>query len=204
MIERLVAALSGRTVDYAGLQALAADLVRENDRLRLEVAKLRAENRQLRRRLRDRELARLRRAEADCALLGALHFAQLPTTRTAAAEYGISRRAWMAANGLLSLAQVRLNDGHWRDVGMEDFEAALRGAVGLVEARGLAVWTSRMVRNGYAGEHKTKPRLSPSDRHAQSNAQGHASGAYRDRQSRFTISAPSGEKVGEWSTKSLA
>lgn len=198
MIERIVAAL-GRTGDATDLRALAADLVRQNDALRLENAKLKAENRQLRRRLHDRELARLRRAEADCAMLGAMHFAQLPTTRVAASEYGISRRAWIAANALLELASVRHRDGHWRDVDMATFEDRLRGAVGIVEREGLTAWTSRMVRNGYAGRHVTNPR--PTSRgHAQSNAQGHANGAKRDLQSGVPISAPSGEVVGVWST----
>ncbi len=196
MIERLVAAL-GRPSSPTDLQALCADLVRQNDALRLENAKLRAENRQLRRRLHDRELARLRRAESDCLLLGALHYGGLQTTARAAADYGISKRSWIAACGLLNLAHVRLNDGRWRDLPMEEYEAALRASVALVEREGLQVWAGRMAKNGSRGLHVTNPR--PSERHAQNRAPHHATSAKRDAlSSDFAISEPSGEVVGQW------
>lgn len=198
MIERIVAALKGPQAGEK-LRALCADLVRENDRLRLENARLKAENRQLRRRLHDRELARLRRAEADCALLGALHYAGLQTTARAANDYGISKRAWIAACGLLNLAHVRMSDGRWRDIPLAEYEERLRTAVALVECEGMPVWAGRMAKNGSRGLHRTNPR--PSERHAPNRAPQHAASKMRDAPSGFAISAPTGEKVGEWSTK---
>lgn len=198
MIERIVAAL-GRTSSPVDLRTLCSDLVRENDALRLENAKLKAENRQLRRRLHDRELARLRRAEADCALLGALHFGGLPTTATSAGDYGISKRSWIAACGLLNLARIRMSDGKWRDVSMQEYEERLRATVGCIEREGLSIWTAKMAKNGSSGLHRTNPR--PSERHAQNRAPNHATSAKRDvLSSDFVISEPSGEVVGTWHT----
>jgi hypothetical protein len=175
MLEKIVAGLGGKQ-DYARLQALCADLVTQNDALRLKVAQLQAENRQLRRRLADRELRQLRKAEADAALIGGLLFAQMPTTRAACLDYGISRRRWTWAMALLQIGLVRRHDGGWRDVSMETFESALRGAVGIVERDGLQALVDRMPRNGYSGEHKTRRqgRAVSADSHAASHAQSHA------------------------------
>jgi len=200
MLERIVAAL-GRSSSAVDLQALCADLVRENDALRLENAKLKAENRQLRRRLHDRELARLRRAESDCAMLGALHYAGLQTTAKAAADYGISKRAWIAACGLLNLAHIRMKDGRWRDIPLEEYEAALRATVALVEREGLTIWTARMAKNGSRGLHVTNPR--PSERHAHNRAPNHAQSAMRDAPSGVPIAPVSGEVVGLWSVERI-
>ena len=198
MIERLVQAISGHTKP-TDLRALAAQLVAENDALRLENAKLRAENRNLRRRLHDRELARLRRAEADCAMLGALHYAGLSTTATSAANYGISKRAWIAANGLLSLARVRMEGGRWRDVTMQEYEDHLRSAVAVVEREGAQVWALHMAKNGSRGLHVTNPRAS--EHHARERAQSNATRAKRDATGGgFAISAASGVVVGTWNS----
>lgn len=177
MLERIVASIGRK--DIAQIQALCAELVKANDALRLENAKLRAENRELRRRLAERELSTLRRAEADAGLIGGLLFAQVPTTRAACLEYGISRRRWAWAMALLRVAQVRRHDGGWRDVSMDSFEASLRGAVGIVERDGVQVLTDRMPRNGYSGEHRTHPR-NPAARHAPSHAASHANQPKRD------------------------
>src|SRR5262245_61658151 len=79
------------------------------DRLRLENATLRAENRQMRRRLADAELRLLQRAEADALLLGGLYFAGLPTSRRACADVGIGARRWRRAIALLMVG--RAHDG---------------------------------------------------------------------------------------------
>lgn len=136
---------------------LAARLVAENDALRVEVAKLRIENRALRRRLADRDLATVRRAHADALFVGGLAFAQLPTSRAACLDYGLSRRRWAWAVALLQAAHVRTQGGTWADVSVEGFEAALRAAVGRVEADGVGVIAARMGRNGYGGRHVTHP-----------------------------------------------
>lgn len=138
--------------------ALCSQLVAETDALRLEVAKLRAENRSLRRRLADRELATVRRAEADALFVGALAYAQLPTSRRACQAYGLSRRRWAWAVALLRAAHVVTHDGEWLGVSVDGFEAALRAAVGRCEAGGVEVIASHLGRNGYGGRHKTHPR----------------------------------------------
>lgn len=189
MLERIVASLGGKH-DIERLQALCAQLVRDNDKLRLENAKLRAENRDLRRRLAERELTQLRRAEADAALIGGLLFAQLPTTRDACMEYGISRRRWAWAMALLKVALVRRHDGGWRDVDMAEFESRLRGAVGIVERDGLQTLVDRMPRNGWSGEHRTNPRRgrgATPQSHAESHAPSHASVPGRDQYTSSTV-----------------
>lgn len=168
MIERVLAALNSpqRGED---LTALCASLVAENDALRLENARLRTENRHLRRRLKDRDLAIVRRAEADSLLIGALHFGQLSTSRSSCLAYGVSRRRWAWAMGLLAIARVRHRDGHWRECDMQTYEEQLRGAVAIVERKGVGALQAEMPKNGYSGRHVTRPRI-PSHGHAQGHA----------------------------------
>ena len=159
MLRELLNAHSrGRSVEE--LHALAARLVAENDALRLENARLRAENRRLRRQLHDRELRLLRRAEADAVLLGALHFAHLPTSSGAALEVGISRRRWHWARALLKLSDLH-NGGHgtFTVTDPEDFEMLLARGVTRVERDGLQAMRLQLVQNGYAGRHLS-PRTS--------------------------------------------
>ena len=72
LIDGLCERFSG---DYQRMAVALDQALAEIDRLRLEVANLRSENRELRRMLQDHELRMLRRAERDALLLGALHFA---------------------------------------------------------------------------------------------------------------------------------
>ena len=69
---------------YEDIEALCTQLIAENDALRLENAKLLAENRNLRRRLADADLRLLRRAQVDASMLVLMHLACSPTSRTSA------------------------------------------------------------------------------------------------------------------------
>ena len=107
-----------------------------------ENAKLRQENRQLRRRLRDGELPVLRSAVADALLLGALHFAGQYTSRRAVAGI-MSEHRWWQARALLLLARV--HDGQRITVGTpEEFERAVDVARQRVEREGLVVLRVRL------------------------------------------------------------
>lgn len=163
----------GRSV--AELTALAAELVAENDRLRLEVAKLQKENRYLRRVLGDKELRTLRRAEVDAAMLGLLWFAGAPTSRAACVDAGISRRRWAWARALLQAADL-LHGGRMTVTEMGAFDQLLAAGVERVESEGLRVLTVRLPRNGTAGRKFGRP-----VGHANSHAHGHALRAKRDR-----------------------
>lgn len=147
---------AGRSL--AELQALCADLIAENDRLRLEVAKLRTENAHLRRRLQDRELRTVRRAQADALFVGMLRFAQLPTTRAACYDLGLSRRRWAWAMALLRVSGIRDGAGEWRDLDIDLFERAIVRGVERIEAAGVGMLAARLPKNGYSGEHRTRPR----------------------------------------------
>lgn len=138
------------------LEALCARLIAENDRLRLENVKLRTENRQLRRRLADADLRMLRRAQVDANLLVLAHLAYANTSRTAALEYGISRRRWAWARVLLKRAGCLTHTGGWVDYDIDGFEAALAGAVECVEMLGFDTLKLAAPRNGYSGLHRSR------------------------------------------------
>lgn len=166
--ELLHAHNQGRSV--AELTALAAELVQENDRLRLEVAKLQRENRNLRRRLHDRELRTLRRAEVDAALMGCLWLAGLPTSRRECEGMGISRRRWAWARALLQVAHIVDGDG-WAVDDAAAFDTRLGAGVRLVEAQGMTRLRGYMPRNGTPGrKFGRRP----------GHANGHATRAKRD------------------------
>ena len=141
---------------FAELEALCARLIAENDRLRLENVKLRTENRQLRRRLADADLRMLRRAQVDANLLVLMRLAYANTSRTAALDYGISRRRWAWARVLLKKAGCVDYRGGWVDLDIEGFEAALAGAVEIVEMLGFDTLKLAAPRNGYSGQHRRK------------------------------------------------
>lgn len=141
---------------YAELEALCARLIAENDRLRLENARLRVENRSLRRRLADGDLRLLRRAQVDANMLTLMHLACSPTSRAAALGYGISRRRWAWARGLLKKAGCLDYRGAWVDYDLDGFEQALSGAVECVEIVGFDTLRFAAGRNGYSGKHKSR------------------------------------------------
>lgn len=105
MIDRLIASLSAHN-DPIKLRSIIIEQRRLIERLHLANAQLRAENRQLRRRLADAELRIVRAAESDALLIGALYFAGLPTSRRACATVGISQWRWATAQGLLRVARI--------------------------------------------------------------------------------------------------
>lgn len=93
-----------------------------NPRERLELATLRAENRYLRKVVRDTPDGRiLRRTYQDARQFLVWRFSGLSISRSACAEMGISRRRWQWARAALMLARV--HDGH--DVIIHDFDDAL-------------------------------------------------------------------------------
>lgn len=143
--------------EYAELEALCARLIADNDRLRLENAKLQAENRRLRRRLADADLRLLRRAQIDANMLILMRLAYSPTSRSAALQYGISRRRWMWARALLKKAGCVDYRGEWVDYDLDGFENALAGAVECVEVVGVETLRFALPKNGYSGKHAAKP-----------------------------------------------
>ena len=144
MIDRLIGVLSEHN-DPAKLRTIIHEQRRLIQRLHLENAQLRAENRQLRRRLADAELRLVRQAETDALLLGALYFAGQATSRRAALACGVSERHWRRAVALLQVGRV--HDGQRITTeAPEDFERAVRLAVGRVERNGLDALRWRMPR----------------------------------------------------------
>lgn len=165
--ELLHAHKRGQTIEE--LRALAADLIAENDRLRLENMRLRKENRYLRHRLAEYEFRTLRRAEADAALIGCLWLAGLPTSRRECEAAGISRRRWNWARALLQVGNV-LDRRGWCVDDPAAFDARLATGVRLVESDGMARLRGYMPRDGYPGRKFPRP---------PGHARGHESGAIR-------------------------
>lgn len=155
MLGRLIDAWQrGRTLPQ--IEALTAQLIEENERLRLENAKLRQENRQLRRRLPDGEMRILRRAHADASLLTLAHLAGCMTSRNAAAYFGVSRRRWAWATTLLRKAGCMSRASGWVDYDAETHERMLGEAVGIVEMLGFDVLKLAAPRNGFSGQHRNR------------------------------------------------
>ena len=142
---------------YEDIEALCTQLIAENDALRLENAKLLAENRNLRRRLADAELRLLRRAQVDANMLTLMHLAGAYTSRSSALNYGISRRRWAWARALLKKSGCMDYAGEWMDRDIDGYERSLVGAVERVERLGVDLLKLGLPKNGYSGKHAPKP-----------------------------------------------
>jgi hypothetical protein len=142
MIDQVTQAIH-KIKDYSRLHAYTLQLWTQHERLQLENAQLRKENRYLRRRLKDAELKLLRRAAADAALMGALYFAGDATSRRAMQTLGMGEKRWTRACALLKLA--RIHDGR-RIVASEpgEFDTALTLAEQRVRRDGMAAIQHRL------------------------------------------------------------
>ena len=93
-----------------------------NEQLQIEIANLRAENRQLRRRLPDvRDMKRLRQAHRDAKAMLLRRFSGYSISRAECLQAGIPRRRWPWAIALLKCAGVYKSG----DVAIDDFNDAL-------------------------------------------------------------------------------
>ena len=96
---------------------------RQAERLRGEVANLRVENRQLRRRLPESvgDMRRLRQAHRDARAMVLHRFNGYSISRDNCLTLGISERRWMNARALLQVARVYGAS----DIVVEDFDTAI-------------------------------------------------------------------------------
>lgn len=134
LIDGLCERFSG---DYRRMAVALDQALAEIDRLRLENANLRAENRELRRRLQDHELRMLRRAQRDALLIGALHVAGLYTGKRACREVGITENRWSLARVLLRFGgALNKRTGRLKAETGAEFERAVSFAVRLIEIEG--------------------------------------------------------------------
>lgn len=136
------------------LEAAAATLIAENDRLRIERAALQKENRTLRRRLPNPELRIMRRARLDAELLIAAHLGGLPTSRRESVNLGISHRRWNWAAALLDLARIRHRTGAWRTDEADQLRLRLDLAAHKVEREGIGLLVSHASKWGYSGRRR--------------------------------------------------
>ena len=136
--------------DYRQMAIALDAALAEIDRLRLEVANLRTENRELRRMLQDYELRLLRRAERDALLLGALHFSGGFTSKRQAQSIGLGENRWTLARALLTFGgaiskrtkTVRVQTpGEW--------EAAVAAGVRLVASEGVFILKNASYRHNH-------------------------------------------------------
>lgn len=149
LIDGLCERFSG---DYQRMAVALDQALAEIDRLRLEVANLRSENRELRRMLQDHELRMLRRAERDALLLGALHFAGGYTSKRQVATIGVGENRWSLARVLLRFGGVLRKDGSYKVQTPGEWEAAVAFGVRVVAAEGCDL----LKRASY--RHKTRQR----------------------------------------------
>lgn len=136
------------------LESATANLIVENDRLRIERAALRKENRTLRRRLPQPEQRIVRRAVIDAEMLIAAHLGCLPTSRRESVALGISHRRWNWATALLEIAHVRDRTGEWRELDAETLRQRLDNAARRVEQQGIEQLTAHASKWGYSGRRR--------------------------------------------------
>ena len=100
------------------------------DHLAVELARLRAENAQLREALRvnGRYARRIGRARDNALLLGTWHCAFLETSRSACLGRGMAQRAWEGAVALLRLARCIDGRGRWKLHTLAEIDAAIQRA----------------------------------------------------------------------------
>ena len=99
------------------------DRQRQIERLTLQVADLRAENRQLRKRLPTStgDMKRLRQAHRDARAMLLHRFDGYSISRDNCLVLGISERRWVNARALLRVARVH----NGQDIVVDDFDAAM-------------------------------------------------------------------------------
>ena len=124
------------STDYRQMAVALDAALAEIDRLRLEVANLRSENRELRRMLQDHELRMLRRAERDALLLGALHFSGGYTSKRQAQSIGVGENRWSLARVLLKFGGVLRKDGSFNVRTPAQWETGVAHGVRVVAAEG--------------------------------------------------------------------
>lgn len=105
----------------------------EIDRLRLDNANLQAENRHLRRLLKDHELRLLRRAERDALLIGALHYSGSATSKRVCATVGMGENRWCLARALLRYGGGLRRDGSIKPGSSDAYIACVQRGIALVE-----------------------------------------------------------------------
>lgn len=135
LIDSLCERYSG---DYRQMAVALDAALAEIDRLRLEVANLRTENRELRRMLRDHELRMLRRAERDALLLGALHFSGGYTSKRHVSTVGMGENRWCLARALLRFGgAISKRTGAIKAETPAQWEASVSSGVRIVAAEGI-------------------------------------------------------------------
>ena len=133
LIDSLCTRYSG---DYRQMAIALDAALAEIDRLRLENANLRTENRELRRMLQDSELRMLRRAERDALLIGALHFSGGFTSKRQVATVGMGENRWSLARVLLKFGGVLRRDGSYKAQTPADWETGVAHGVKVVASEG--------------------------------------------------------------------
>ncbi len=109
------------------------------DQLTVRIANLQAENRHLRRKVKenDQEGRILRQAHRDALIMLSWHFAGMRPSRQFCLESGISRRRWAWARSLLVCARLHDGEDITNDVLPEDAMRILKSTVIRMERDGI-------------------------------------------------------------------
>lgn len=121
--------------DYQRMADALDRALHDIDRLRLENANLRSENRHLRRLLSDRDMRLLRRAQRDALFIGALHYSGAYTSKRECASLGMGENRWSLARVLLRRSEILYRDRICVEDAQE-FEERLAAAVQAIEQMG--------------------------------------------------------------------